>query len=271
VPLRADRARGRAPLRGLERRSPRRHRRRRGLTAARTSEQAIRFLGRFDVGFRIRRLRFLSHHLRAEEEERPELRALFGALIARYRSAAAVEPDGIGEDDVEAALDRLGEALDLGRLDAEADARLSEALAALPRAVRKSVIVAYLGFPFYDIATFPLIQEDGRDEYDPIKVDRISPEDAVAIRAGGTAATLKGVQFNSFGAFFSRAWRENDYLWGRLHGSDRLVDILLSTLAEHRLDGAALKREAFRAILAEERPRLTGIGPLIDELEREIG
>ena len=45
-----------------------------------------------------------------------------------------------------------------------------------------------------------------------------------------TQATLKGLQFNSFGAFFSRAYRENDYLWGRLHGADRLIDITLSTL-----------------------------------------
>ncbi|HEX9932189.1 MAG TPA: DUF3376 domain-containing protein, partial [Allosphingosinicella sp.] len=160
---------------------------------------------------------------------------------------------------------------DLGTLDAEADRRLAGALAALPRPERKALLVAYLGFSFYDIATFPLLQEDGRDEWDPIKVDRISPDDATAIRAGGAAATLKGVQFNSFGAFFSRAWRENDYLWGRLHGADRLVDILLSTVPDHRVDAAALKREAFRAILAEERPRLAAIAPLFDALEREIG
>ena len=30
----------------------------------------------------------------------------------------------------------------------------------------------------------------------------------------------------SFGAFFSRAYRENDYLWGRLHGAERLIDII---------------------------------------------
>jgi hypothetical protein len=34
---------------------------------------------------------------------------------------------------------------------------------------------------------------------------------------------------------------------------------------------AALKRRAFRAILAEEKERLTAVAPLIDELEREIG
>src|SRR3546814_6138718 len=64
----------------------------------------------------------------------------------------------------------------------------------------------------------------------PIQVDRIAPDDARSIREGGAEATLKGIQFNSFGAFFSRAYRENDYLWGRLHGAERMIDIIVSTL-----------------------------------------
>jgi hypothetical protein len=136
-------------------------------------------------------------------------------------------------------------------------------------------MLAYLGYPFYDIATLPLLQGEGLDEFDPVKVDRISPDDAVAIRAGGAAATLKGIQFNSFGAFFSRAYRENDYLWGRLHGADRLIDIAVSALPEgsHLPAGlvATLKRDAFRAILAEEEPRLKTIAPLFEELAREVG
>ena len=86
---------------------------------------------------------------------------------------------------------------------------------------------------------------------------------------------MKGIQFNSFGAFFSRAYRENDYLWGRLHGADRLIDIVVSTLPEgiHLPPGriATLKREAFRAIIGEERERLTAIPALFEQLEREIG
>src|SRR5206468_12573732 len=140
-----------------------------------------------------------------------------------------------------------------------------------PKAERRELILAYLGFPFYDIATLPLLQGEGLDEFDPVKVDRISPEDATAIREGGSAATLKGVQFNSFGAFFSRAYRENDYLWGRLHGADRLIDIVHSAVsAGKRLPEAAiaaLKRDAFRAILAEERDRLTAIPALFEQLD----
>jgi hypothetical protein len=145
----------------------------------------------------------------------------------------------------------------------------------MPKVERRALMLTYLGFPFYDIATLPLLQGEGLDEFDAIKVDRISPEDATAIRAGGTASTLKGTQFNSFGAFFSRAYRENDYLWGRLHGADRLIDITVSALPEgaHLPPGAvvALKRDAFRAILAEEKGRLTAIQPLFETLEQEIG
>src|SRR3546814_397136 len=173
------------------------------------------------------------------------------------------------------ALEALAERLDLKRRDDEADARISEVLAAFPKAERRSLILTYLGFPFYDIATLPLLQGEGLDEFDPVKVDRIAPDDATAIREGGAEATLKGIQFNSFGAFFSRAYRENDYLWGRLHGADRLVDIVVSALPEgvHLPPGkvATLKREAFRAIVAEERERLTAIPSLFEELDREIG
>src|SRR5207253_10021998 len=163
----------------------------------------------------------------------------------------------------------------LEALDAEADQVFSDALMLLPKADRRALILAYLGYPYFDIATLPLLQGEGLDEFDPIKVDRISPNDAVAIRSGGTQATLKGIQFNSFGAFFSRAYRENDYLWGRLHGADRLIDIVHSSVAEDkRLPDAAIaamKRDAFRAILAEEKGRLTNIDALFDQLDREIG
>jgi hypothetical protein len=137
------------------------------------------------------------------------------------------------------------------------------------------MLLTYLGFPFYDIATLPLLRGEGSQEFNEIKVDRISPDDATAIRKGGAEATLKGIQFNSFGAFFSRAYRENDYLWGRLHAADRLIDIVASSLpAGARLPPgriATLKRDAFRSILAEERGRLKAIPELFEALEKEVG
>ena len=98
----------------------------------------------------------------------------------------------------------------------------------------------------------------------------------MAIREGGTTATLKGIQFNSFGAFFSRAYRENDYLWGRLHGADRLIDITVSTLPEgpRLVRGWPIARSS-ASCSAPSSPRSGPAdgdpGPVRLELEREIG
>ena len=85
---------------------------------------------------------------------------------------------------------------------------------------------------------------------------------------------LRGIEFNNFGAFFSRAYRENDYLWGRLHGADRMIDIVLSTLPPaDRPDAAQVLRykcAAFRAIVAEERPKLTRINDVFAAIEGEL-
>jgi patatin-related protein len=246
--------------------------------------EVVLFLRSFDSAFRIRRLRFLVRRLgQIEQQPDPPRDAIAAArgeiyrLIGRYSQETADSGADVyrkAEEEPAAALESLAHALALRAADDEADARLTQALAAFPKRERRSLILAYLGFPFYDIATLPLLQGEGLDEYDEVKVDRISPEDATAIRAGGAGATLKGIQFNSFGAFFSRAYRENDYLWGRLHGADRLIDITVSALPEGLSLPAGLterlKREAFRAILAEERPRLREIQPLFDALEQEV-
>jgi patatin-related protein len=254
------------------------------ITSLGARDDVILFLRSFDLAYRIRRLRFLARQL-GEMSDRAELprealeraREVLYELIGRYTAAAEPgrEPLPLAEDHPEDAMAALGARLGLRALDDVADAQLTEVLELFPRIVRRALILTYLGFPFYDIATLPLLQGEGMDEFDAIKVDRISPDDATALREGGATATLKGIQFNSFGAFFSRVYRENDYLWGRLHGADRLIDITVSALPEglHLPAGtiASLKRDAFRAIIEEERPRLTGIEDLFDELERELG
>ena len=259
------------------------------LTAKGAREDVVRFLVDFDLTFRTRRLRFVARRItetteqmEAPREEQEETLRVLHATIARYRARDPEQPPedlrgafARAAEDPAGALDALRDLWRLHVIDAQADEVFSDALLLLPRADRRGLILAYLGYPYYDIATLPLLQGEGLDEFDPIKVDRISPNDAVAIRTGGALATLKGIQFNSFGAFFSRAYRENDYLWGRLHGADRLIDIVNSAVPEgKRLSPeviAELKREAFRAILAKERPRLTHIDTLFAELEREVG
>ncbi len=251
------------------------------------SDAMIDFLRTYDLNFRVRRLRMLARRVGevegGEDDEAlgPLREAIFASLtdyVARKEAghhAALQESVRNLRDAAGAALDRLAAGLDLTALDAATDERIAAALAGLPREVRRPMLLNYLGFPYFDVVALPLLQGEGVDEYDPIKVDRISPDDARGIREGGAEATLKGIQFNAFGAFFSRAYRENDYLWGRLHGAERMIDILVSTLpADARLKPgrvAAVKRQAFLAVLDEEAPRLSTAGELIGSLRREIG
>lgn len=85
---------------------------------------------------------------------------------------------------------------------------------------------------------------------------------------------LRGTEFYNFGAFFSRAYRENDYIWGRLHGVERMIDLVTSTLpAGMVLEGAELarfKREAFLAVLDEEAERKRVDPALLDALRHEV-
>ncbi|MDA0338934.1 MAG: patatin-like protein [Proteobacteria bacterium] len=141
-------------------------------------------------------------------------------------------------------------------------------------AVRRLLLTEYLGFSLWDIVTFSAGTSDQAGEFDEIRVSRLSPQDCNGLRDGGPETVLKGVKMGNFGAFFKRAHRENDYLWGRLHGVDRLVDILCDAARIEGLgdavDGAALKKKAFQRILETEREYLKESSTLIDQLEKEV-
>lgn len=253
-----------------------------------SNEAAIAFFRSHDLGFRIRRLRLLARRLSRDWESDPELddAAVEDARDVIYRVLALYfERDNLsalGEDFPQVAADvfeRPGDVLDtlaqrrlLVDVDARAEAMLAEAFEAMPKNLRRRMLLTYLGFPFYDIATLPLMRHEGLTEFDPIKVDRISPDDARSIREGGTRATLRGIEFYNFGAFFSRSYRENDYLWGRLHGAERMIDLVCSTVGPH-FDGSVcrdFKRRAFLAILDEEQDRLRADPGLIERIRGEI-
>ena len=254
------------------------------------SDAAINFFRTQDLGFRIRRLRFLARRLGEDIAQLahtpPEaivaMHTTLYACLSYYLERETADMLGEGFADIAAkaianpglAMDELARRRDLRAADGIVDEQLATAFAMLPKESRRSMLLAYLGFPFYDIATLPLLQGEGQNEYDPIKVDRISPDDAQSIRKGGADATLKGIEFNSFGAFFSRSYRENDYLWGRLHGAERLIDIIASTLSPASpMPGALLadfKCRAFLAICDEEEHMLTTDPELVPGIRREI-
>lgn len=257
------------------------------------STHAIEFFRTNDVGFRIRRLQLLTRRLSHDWELDPEIpddaldlaRGKIYDILQLYSDANNVKALGEGFEAVASqVLERPGAVLDyLGRrrllpeTDGEAERLLSEALGEMPRGLRRRMLLTYLGFPFYDAATLPLLQSERLDEYDPVKIDRISPDDALSIRAGGTSETLRGTEFFNFGAFFSRAYRENDYIWGRLHGAERMIDLVVSTLDGGMVDDVvtSTKRSAFLAILDEEAA--TGrcdhalIAGLREEVEQKLG
>ena len=261
------------------------------LSAGETSDALVLFLRQHDLGFRIRRLRFLADRLTELEaggggSDRASLQAardaIYGSLaplldlqMRTYYDPPVVAAARHFVADPGTALAGIAEARDLAGRDLETDRAIAAVLPRLSRSDRRALLLAYLGFTFYDLATLSLVRVQGAQEFHAIKVDRISPDDASSIRAGGAAATLKGIEFNMFGAFFCRAYRENDYLWGRLHGAERMIDVLVSaipmgeTIAGEQV--AQIKRTLFRAILDEERDRLTAIPEQIATIEREVG
>jgi hypothetical protein len=134
------------------------------------------------------------------------------------------------------------------------------------------VIVNYLGFPFWDVLTFPVTSGREIGELNEILVDRISPQDVRALKGFEGIASLKGVGFAHFAAFLSRAYRENDYLLGRLHALDRLIDIVCDSagidLAQSGINVRALKQRAFTLILDSEEKHLAQSADLIAALRR---
>ncbi|CAM3222003.1 PNPLA domain-containing protein [Sphingomonas antarctica] len=223
------------------------------LSGLRGGDAATGLLHR-DRAYRIRHLRLFTRRL-AMLEAGVTLDPLRDVA---YRLLEALQTMSPGEFD--------GEAFDHHAADA-----MAEAIGALPRLSRRAPLLAWLSFPFFDTATFPLLQGQGLDEYDAIKVDRISPEDCASLSRPGDPDPLKGTRFNSFGAFFSRAWRENDYLWSRLHGAERMIDLIASSVPEaHDLDLTGFKARAFAAILDAEEARLAHVAPLIATLRQRV-
>ena len=190
------------------------------------------------------------------------------------RNAAEVRENAGPLGRIDPVIGRLAQDLDLDVADRALDQLFAD-LSAEPDlgAVRDELMLSYIEFAFWDVLTFPISQREG-GEFNEIRVDRISPDDCRSIREGGAAAMLKGVDFNHFGAFFSRRHRENDYLWGRLHGAERTIDLLVDAAqiegASGALDVRSLKKQAFFAILDTEAAHLTDSAELFTSLRAEI-
>ncbi len=252
------------------------------------TQAAITFFRAHDTGFRMRRLQLLARKLARDWQVEPGIaedaldraRDRIYEILALYQRAdedvlqsprfATLAGDALAAPG--AVLDYLATQRLLPATDLAAEEMLIDALEDMPKLLKRRMLLTYLGFPFYDVATLPLSRSEGLDEFNPVKIDRISPDDALLIREGGTAATLRGIEFYNFGAFFSRDYRENDYLWGRLHGAERMVDLLASTVSGG-MSGESLragKRAVFLAVLEEEEIAGRCQRGLIEQIRGEV-
>jgi patatin-related protein len=129
---------------------------------------------------------------------------------------------------------------------------------------RDGVLMRYVGFPLWDAQLLPLERLADGGERDAVKVMRTSPKDATLLTASADEPKLKGTALLHFGAFTQRAWRENDYLIGRLDGSERLIRMLVADEPTR----VAWTKQAFLAILAEEEQVLKTAASLIATLRQ---
>src|SRR5262249_34888306 len=73
---------------------------------------------------------------------------------------------------------------------------------------RREVLVNYLGFPFWDVLTFPMTRTRELGELNEILIDRISPQDAHTLSGFDGIESLKGSGFGHFAAFLARLPRK---------------------------------------------------------------
>jgi hypothetical protein len=131
-----------------------------------------------------------------------------------------------------------------------------------------------LGFPFWDVLALPVTSGREMGELNEILVDRISPQDVKTLKGFQGIESLRGIGFGHFAAFFSRAYRENDYLLGRLHAADRLIEIVCDSAGmdsvPDQFNKIAFKKSVFTKILDSEETHLRHSKELIEALRRCI-
>ena len=281
------------------------------------TERQLQFLKDFDLGYGIRRLRFVIDGLNklypsASTAGYP-LREEIDAAKARVWEAVGTLRDASAGTNFDAALkDQIRSCFDVETVrefmqtkgfdvGAYVDEH-GEQLAAVERAVHDflgakltgftsglysellqltrgwddkvkwKILVRYLGFPFWDVLLYPVQALSDVGERDHVEIIRISPRDTHRIPvppSNGDRPKLVGAETHHFGAFLSRRGREQDYLWGRLDGAERLIGILLGDASEADRDHWC--NEAFRAILAEDADALPSAAELVKHVRTTVG
>lgn len=240
----------------------------------------INILRGMDVDFRIRRLRFVIKYVNesylsfgetcndsGDIDHLNALKKLAYHYIDYFKSCWATPSPIQSADDitkpehVTALTKTIIDRWDLEGKDLEFDEAFSELINNIcDKNLRLEIVRGYIGFPFYDVLTLPLLQTTDLTEIDTISVNRISPDDRSSIVWPEEDGMLQGTIFGNFGAFFQRSARENDHIWGRLQSSERLVDFIIDSAGSNNLpdtfDLTDFKKRLFQTILSAEKPHI---------------
>lgn len=150
---------------------------------------------------------------------------------------------------------------------------------------RQRIATEYVVFPFVDRVVFPLMDSAKVEDLIEIDVMRVSPEDTDLLKC--IDDPLAGADLAAFAGFLKRSSRENDLLWGRLNGAERLVDLIArAAVPDDDTYGQEpimqirrrFKIEAMRAVLEDEarRPRTsidclrTRVTAVLDRAEQSL-
>jgi patatin-related protein len=233
-----------------------------------------------DVDFRIRRLRFTiqainSLYQKFDASTDPHgdikhlnaLKKLAYQFIDHFKSCWS-SPSPVNdlstftsEQDVSSVVNTLIENWNLEEKDFDFDEAFCRLINNMrDEELKLDITRSYLGFPFYDVLTLPLLQTTDLTELDTIKVNRISPDDSCSIPWPKDESMLQGTIFGKFGAFFQQSARENDRIWGRLHASERLIDFIIESGGKNNLPDdfniTKFKKRVFQTILDAEEGQI---------------
>ncbi|UTW54850.1 patatin-like protein [Kordiimonas sp. SCSIO 12610] len=254
----------------------------------------IKFLKEFDVDFRMRRLRFMikrvnrlqsDHGFDGISDDLQNAKREIYLLLERYKSRWQQgfytdfwEVEKFSSTHIPTVLTKIAGQMFLEDLDAEADLSITNLInQSDDEKFRECLFHGYIGFSFYDILALPMMTKNDLYEMEEIRIDRISPLDCKNISGKSETAyrnPLLGTELGNFGAFFSRKARENDYIWGRLHGAHRMIDFLIDSAGPDALpksfDIKHFRKRLYRRILEAEKQNMLETQELIDQLLDEL-
>jgi len=257
------------------------------------------FLSNFDVDYRIRRLRFVIKRLNQLSDDdtfedypslhlvKRQIYEILEAYKARWKRQYFEDfwqIDTLSASGLPTILDKIADQMSLTEIDLKADTLISELVTSSDDlTLKRTLFRAYVGFDFYDVLTLTSMGANDLYEMDEIRIDRISPLDCLDVKAQRSQrpspkeipeTPLLGTELGNFGAFFSKRARENDYIWGRIHGAHRLIDFVLDAAGVDTLpkgyDIEHLRKRLYKNILDTERKHMPGSSDLIDIIEKSL-